>query len=85
MKREEAVKIAQYLGYELELNSDAHHRLQFMRFRHKLAPDSTDFAMIIWCNGEEIVSVEDFYSTIEANLLNVGKYLKIKQFQSILS
>jgi len=85
MKREEAVKVAKYMGFDLELNSDTPSRSQFMRFRHKLAPDTTQFAVVIWCEGEDIKSDLDFYSSIESSLIMLGKYLKVKQFQEFIS
>jgi hypothetical protein len=85
MKREEAVKVAQYMGFGLELNSDAPNRSQFMRFRHSLAPNTPDFAVVIWCEGEDIKSDLDFYSTIESSLIMLGKYLKVKQFKEFIS
>jgi hypothetical protein len=84
MERQEAIKIAQHLGLTLELNSEAPKRSQFMRFRHKLAPQTSDFAIVIWCDESEVMNEEDFWANMEVALINVGKYLKVKQFKEIL-
>lgn len=81
---ENVIQILEGLGFELEFNTwsddDYEYKNKFMRFRHVLAPDTRDFALIIYKDYNLELVLEE----TRQMLLKVGQYQKIQQLKSFI-